>query len=307
MARGVNKVILVGTCGQDPEVRYLPNGNAVTNLSLATSEQWTDKQTGQKVEKTEWHRVSMFGKVAEIAGEYLRKGSQVYIEGKLQTREWEKDGIKRYTTEIVVDMQGTMQLLGGRPQRVTSKARAVVTTTSNPRRASRLRVHSSRHRNSRARLLSRPLRSRLRTSTALMTIFRSRLLSRTDKKSPAYRMPGFLFFRNSINPSNASVSAFTFSLCVAVSPMDRLSTSQLGVRDQPHALQPGGLDRHDLVIIAVDDQGRLINFFRSSRKSVSENALMLSRVFLWPPIIPCIQNESLSPCDALAPGRLRRR
>lgn len=116
MARGVNKVILVGTCGQDPDVRYLPNGNAVTNLSLATSEQWTDKQTGQKVEKTEWHRVSMFGKVAEIAGEYLRKGSQVYIEGKLQTREWEKDGIKRYTTEIVVDMQGTMQLLGGKPQ-----------------------------------------------------------------------------------------------------------------------------------------------------------------------------------------------
>ncbi|OEC34050.1 single-strand binding protein [Pseudomonas cuatrocienegasensis] len=116
MARGVNKVILVGTCGQDPETRYLPSGNAVTNLSLATSEQWTDKQTGQKVEKTEWHRVSLFGKVAEIAGEYLRKGSQVYIEGKLQTREWEKDGIKRYTTEIIVDMQGTMQLLGGRPE-----------------------------------------------------------------------------------------------------------------------------------------------------------------------------------------------
>ncbi|WP_439859899.1 single-stranded DNA-binding protein [Pseudomonas sp. MBLB4136] len=115
MARGVNKVILVGTCGQDPETRYLPSGNAVTNLSLATSEQWTDKQTGQKVEKTEWHRVSLFGKVAEIAGEYLRKGSQVYIEGKLQTREWEKDGIKRYTTEVIVDMQGTMQLLGGRP------------------------------------------------------------------------------------------------------------------------------------------------------------------------------------------------
>lgn len=126
--RGVNKVILVGTCGQDPETRYMPNGNAVTNLSLATSEQWTDKQTGQKVEKTEWHRVSLFGKVAEIAGEYLRKGSQVYIEGKLQTREWEKDGIKRYTTEIVVDMQGTMQLLGGkpegeRPQRQDSAAR----------------------------------------------------------------------------------------------------------------------------------------------------------------------------------------
>lgn len=115
MARGVNKVILVGTCGQDPEVRYMPNGNAVTNLSLATSEAWTDKQTGQKVEKTEWHRVVLFGKVAEIAGEYLRKGSQCYIEGKLKTREWEKDGIKRYSTEVHVDINGTMQLLGGRP------------------------------------------------------------------------------------------------------------------------------------------------------------------------------------------------
>ena len=114
MARGVNKVILVGTCGQDPDVRYLPNGNAVTSLSLATSEQWTDKQSGQRVERTEWHRVSLFGRLAEIAGEYLRKGSQVYVEGKLQTREWEKDGIKRYTTEIIVDMQGRMQLLGGR-------------------------------------------------------------------------------------------------------------------------------------------------------------------------------------------------
>ena len=111
--RGVNKVILIGTCGQDPETRYLPNGNAVTNLSLATSEQWKDK-AGQKQEKTEWHRVVLFGKVAEIAGQYLNKGSQVYIEGKLQTREWEKDGVKRYSTEIVVDMQGTMQLMGGK-------------------------------------------------------------------------------------------------------------------------------------------------------------------------------------------------
>lgn len=120
MARGINKVILVGTCGQDPEVRYLPNGNAVTNLSLATSEAWTDKQTGQKVEKTEWHRVVLFGKVAEIAGEYLRKGSQCYIEGKLKTREWEKDGIKRYSTEVHVDINGTMQLLGGRPDNQSS-------------------------------------------------------------------------------------------------------------------------------------------------------------------------------------------
>lgn len=133
MARGVNKVILVGTCGQDPETRYMPNGNAVTNLSLATSEQWTDKQTGQKVEKTEWHRVVMFGKVAEIAGEYLRKGSQVYIEGKLVTREWEKDGIKRYTTEIVVDMQGTMQLLGGRPEGQQDRAPREASRQQQPR------------------------------------------------------------------------------------------------------------------------------------------------------------------------------
>jgi single-strand DNA-binding protein len=116
MSRGVNKVILVGAVGQDPDVRYMPNGQAVTNISLATSEQWTDKQSGQKVERTEWHRVVLFGKVAEIAGEWARKGSQLYIEGKLQTREWEKDGIKRYTTEVHVDMRGTMQLLGGKPQ-----------------------------------------------------------------------------------------------------------------------------------------------------------------------------------------------
>lgn len=120
--KGINKVIILGTCGQDPETRYLPNGNAVTNISVATSENWTDKQSGQKVEKTEWHRVCLFGKVAEIAGEYLRKGSQVYIEGKLQTREWEKDGIKRYTTEIIVDMRGTMQLLGGKPADGQQKA-----------------------------------------------------------------------------------------------------------------------------------------------------------------------------------------
>ena len=111
MARGVNKVILIGNCGGDPETRYLPNGNAVTNVTLATTDSWKDKQTGQLQERTEWHRVVLFGKVAEIAGEYLRKGSKVYIEGRLQTREWERDGVKRYTTEVVVDMQGTMQLL----------------------------------------------------------------------------------------------------------------------------------------------------------------------------------------------------
>jgi single-strand DNA-binding protein len=110
--RGVNKAILVGTLGKDPEQRYMPNGNAVCNISVATSEQWKDKQTGEKQERTEWHRVSMFGKLAEIAGEYLRKGSQVYLEGKIQTRKWQdKEGKDRYSTEIVADQ---MQMLGGK-------------------------------------------------------------------------------------------------------------------------------------------------------------------------------------------------
>ncbi|MGB0732271.1 MAG: single-stranded DNA-binding protein [Pontibacterium sp.] len=115
MARGVNKVILVGNCGSDPEVRYMPNGGAVTNLSIATADSWKDKQTGQMQERTEWHRVVFFGKLAEIAGEYLRKGSQVYIEGSLRTRKWQDNqGQDRYTTEIVVDINGQMQMLGGR-------------------------------------------------------------------------------------------------------------------------------------------------------------------------------------------------
>ncbi|MDY0207176.1 MAG: single-stranded DNA-binding protein [Pseudomonas sp.] len=114
MARGINKVILIGNVGGDPETRYLPNGNAVTNLTLATSDSWRDKQTGQMQERTEWHRVTFFGKIAEIAGQYLRKGSKVYVEGRLQTREWEKDGVKRYTTEIIVDIGGSMQMLDSR-------------------------------------------------------------------------------------------------------------------------------------------------------------------------------------------------
>lgn len=116
MARGVNKVILIGNVGGDPEVRYLPNGNAVANVTLATSDSWKDKQTGQQQERTEWHRVVFFGRIAEVVGEYVRKGTKMYIEGRLQTREWEKDGVKRYTTEIVVDIGGQMQLLDGKPQ-----------------------------------------------------------------------------------------------------------------------------------------------------------------------------------------------
>ncbi|MFS2224129.1 single-stranded DNA-binding protein SSB1 [Pantoea sp. B65] len=116
-SRGVNKVILVGNLGQDPEVRYMPNGGAVANITLATSESWRDKATGETKEKTEWHRVVLFGKLAEVAGEYLRKGSQVYIEGALQTRKWtDQAGVEKYTTEVVVNVGGTMQMLGGRAQ-----------------------------------------------------------------------------------------------------------------------------------------------------------------------------------------------
>jgi single-strand DNA-binding protein len=112
MARGINKVILVGNLGADPETRYMPSGSAVTNLSVATSESWKDKQTGEQTERTEWHKVVMFDRLAEIAAEYLRKGSQVYIEGKLQTRKWQdRDGNDRWTTEI---RASEMQMLGGR-------------------------------------------------------------------------------------------------------------------------------------------------------------------------------------------------
>ena len=116
MARGVNKVILVGNLGQDPEVRYMPNGNGVANITLATSDSYKDKNTGQMVDKTEWHKIVFFGKLAEIVGEYCRKGSQIYVEGKLQTRKWtDQQGVERYTTEIVVDgFTGQMQMLGSR-------------------------------------------------------------------------------------------------------------------------------------------------------------------------------------------------
>ena len=125
MARGVNKVILVGNLGQDPEVKYMPSGQAVCNISIATTESWNDKTSGEKVEKTEWHRVVFFRRLAEIAGEYLRKGSQVYIEGRLQTRKWQdQSGNDRYTTEIVAN---DMQMLG-------SKGGGVASMSSEPPR-----------------------------------------------------------------------------------------------------------------------------------------------------------------------------
>ena len=112
MARGINKVILVGNLGADPETRHMPSGGSVTNISLATSESWKDKNTGERKERTEWHRVAFFNRLAEIAGEYLCKGSQVYVEGKFRTRKWQdQQGNDRYTTEIIAD---EMQMLGGR-------------------------------------------------------------------------------------------------------------------------------------------------------------------------------------------------
>lgn len=115
-SRGINKVILVGNLGNDPDVRYMPNGTAVANITVATSDSWRDKATGQQREKTEWHRVVLFGKLAEVTGEYLKKGSQVYIEGQLQTRKWQnQNGQDQYTTEVVVQgFNGVMQMLGGK-------------------------------------------------------------------------------------------------------------------------------------------------------------------------------------------------
>ncbi len=112
MARGLNKVMLIGNLGADPEIRYTTGGSAIANLRLATAESWRDKETGEQQERTEWHRVVFFGRLAEIAGEYLKKGSQIYVEGRLQTRKWQdKDGSDRYSTEIVAN---EMQMLGGR-------------------------------------------------------------------------------------------------------------------------------------------------------------------------------------------------
>jgi len=127
MANGINKVILIGRLGADPEVRYMPNGGAVANLTIATSESWTDKETNQKKEQTEWHKLVIYKRLAEVAGEYLRKGSKIYVEGKLKTRKWQdQQGVDRYTTEIVVN---EMQMLDGKqdapqqPQQASSAQR----------------------------------------------------------------------------------------------------------------------------------------------------------------------------------------
>lgn len=125
-SRGINKAILIGNLGQDPEVRYMPGGNAVTSITLATSDTWRDKQTGEAKERTEWHRVVFMGMLAEVAGKHLKKGSQVYVEGKLRTRKWQdQSGQERYTTEVLVDsFTGVMQMLGGSGQNGGGKQQA---------------------------------------------------------------------------------------------------------------------------------------------------------------------------------------
>ncbi|MCW5197086.1 single-stranded DNA-binding protein [Buchnera aphidicola] len=118
--RGINKVILIGNLGQDPEVRYMPNGDSITNIIVATSESWKDKNTGVKKEKTQWHKVVLFGKLAQIASKYLHKGAQVYIEGSLRTRKWKnQDGFDKYVTEVLVNMNGTLQMLQGRSSHIS--------------------------------------------------------------------------------------------------------------------------------------------------------------------------------------------
>lgn len=116
-SRGINKAIIVGNLGNDPEVKHTNSGSSIANLTVATSESWNDKATGEKREAVEWHRIVLFGKLAEVAGEYLRKGSQVYIEGQLRTRKWtDNAGVEKYTTEVVVGMNGVMQMIGGKQE-----------------------------------------------------------------------------------------------------------------------------------------------------------------------------------------------
>ena len=132
MARGVNKVILIGNLGKDPEVRYSPNGGAVANVTIATSESWKDKNTGEQVDKTEWHRVVFFRRLAEIVGEYLKKGSKVYIEGKLQTRKWQdKDGNDRYTTEVVANEMQMLDSRSGGSANYNQESAAPMASSSN--------------------------------------------------------------------------------------------------------------------------------------------------------------------------------
>ncbi len=130
--KGINKVILIGNLGQKPEKKYTSNGNVITNFSIATSEIWKDKKTGENKEKVQWHKIILFGKLAEIASKYLDKGSQVYIEGSLQTRKWkDKNGYEKYTTEIIVNSKGTMKMLGNKNYKYNNKIKKIDTNDTN--------------------------------------------------------------------------------------------------------------------------------------------------------------------------------
>lgn len=184
--RGINKVILVGRLGKDPEVRYIPNGGAVANLQVATSESWRDKQTGEIREQTEWHRVVLFGKLAEVAGEYLRKGAQVYIEGQLRSRSWEDNGITRYVTEILVKTTGTMQMLGSAPQQ-NAQAQPKPQQNGQPQSADTTKKGARKQKAVDVRPSSRSLSRNRRkvTITGFQTISRSERLTVTTAPSCA--------------------------------------------------------------------------------------------------------------------------
>ncbi|MGT0031872.1 single-stranded DNA-binding protein [Klebsiella pneumoniae] len=196
-SRGVNKVILVGNLGQDPEVRYMPSGGAVANFTLATSESWRDKQTGEMKEQTEWHRVVLFGKLAEVAGEYLRKGSQVYIEGQLRTRKWtDQSGQDKYTTEVVVNVGGTMQMLGGRQGGGApaggASSRAVGVSRSSRRAATSSAAARSPVRSSRPRQRLPTNRRWTSTTTSRSKACLRRTVCAVENRKPRFRR-GFFF------------------------------------------------------------------------------------------------------------------
>jgi single-strand DNA-binding protein len=171
MARGVNKVILVGNLGKDPETRYMPSGSAVTNLTLATSESWKDKQSGEQQERTEWHKIAMFGRLAEIAAEYLRKGSQVYIEGKIRTRKWQdKEGNDRYTTEIIANRCRC------------SAVRAAAQRQARAQRPARLRAAAAA-----AAVAARPSTTRAARPATSTTTFRSKWPNASSSRRTAAR------------------------------------------------------------------------------------------------------------------------
>ncbi|WP_407257787.1 single-stranded DNA-binding protein [Klebsiella pneumoniae] len=196
-SRGVNKVILVGNLGQDPEVRYMPSGGAVANFTLATSESWRDKQTGEMKEQTEWHRVVLFGKLAEVAGEYLRKGSQVYIEGQLRTRKWtDQSGQDKYTTEVVVNVAAPCRcwaaVRAAAHRQAAASSRAVGVSRSSRRAATSSAAARSPVRSSRPRQRLPTNRRWTSTTTSRSKACLRRTVCAVENRKPRFRR-GFFF------------------------------------------------------------------------------------------------------------------